>query len=99
MKPGTGPPFAFAAFAVDLTRNVRAMRCIKMCHHWAAQLLSDIASRVSRAGRLGGRGQVECNVYDEVFLAADQTASADFQEDGPDVDSVSLGCCFGVAEE
>lgn len=53
---------------------------------------------VFTSGR-GGADKVERNVGDHVFLAADEAAPADFDEDAAGVEPVGLGSSLGVAEE
>ena len=57
-------------------------------------VLPSSSLRVNRSCR---GGEVEGDVDDQVLLAADQTAPADFEQDGSDVDSVAVGGCFGMA--
>jgi hypothetical protein len=49
--------------------------------------------------RVAGRQQIERDVADHVFLAADQPASADLDEDAAHVEAVLLRGAFGVAQK
>lgn len=44
-------------------------------------------------------GEVERNIDDHILLAADESAPAGFEKDGPGVDAVPQCCGFGVAQE
>ena len=57
------------------------------------------ASRVYKIWAAFRAGAVEGNVDDRILLAADESAPAGFEKDGPGVDAVLQCCGFSVAQK